>query len=694
MQERAAEARRQEVRGPLELRIESRNSGSRDLYRVQVASFGRRETAEELSRKLQTDLAGPVGVRQSPEGYFQVRAGEFESRQDALNFAAGPVRRAGFSDAFVVKDPGTVPARGVYVALRGPEKLFRISSSGFLFYPATPADSLRLGGKPYRGLLEVSLNSNGRITVVNQLGLEEYLFGVVPAEMSPSTYPQPAALAAQAIAARTYALKNMGRFSGDGFDLTDDTRTQVYGGVAAERGPTNEAVRLTYGLAVYYQGQLIEAMYSSTCGGRTEDYAAVFDAPPVPYLKGVICAVESAQARGEDNGLRGSHLVGELILAGDGRIANRELELAALFGLIPASSELISELEEPAAPEEVGQWVAASAAALRRPVRAVAAGSAEPVNYAGFIAYAAAALIGQEQIQRAISPMDADYYLANMTDGSEVSDDARAAVAFVRQKGIWPGFPDNSIRPAAPILRKDALSLLVRMMLFAHPEMLHSAVLVSVERPPAGGSSQPALTIKWGNRDRQLTLADNARLFQRSDERSTPSGSLVLIGNEKLTFHLDAAGRLDFLEAGLNPTGAASDRFSPAAEWHVSFTRSQLGEKLKPLAPEIGEFLDLEPEKIGESGRVLRFSISGSRQVARVNGYRVKSALGLRDTLVTIRRSQGPDGKIHDFFFDGRGYGHGVGLCQVGAYGMAKAGRSFEEILKAYYTGVEIAKAY
>ena len=61
--------------------------------------------------------------------------------------------------------------------------------------------------------------------------MEEYLPGVVPAEMSPTTYPEFAALAAQSIVARTYALKHLGQYRAQGFDLTNDTRTQVYGGV-------------------------------------------------------------------------------------------------------------------------------------------------------------------------------------------------------------------------------------------------------------------------------------------------------------------------------------------------------------------------------------------------------------------------------------------------------------------------------
>ncbi|MBM3791406.1 MAG: SpoIID/LytB domain-containing protein, partial [Acidobacteria bacterium] len=604
--------------------------------------------------------------------------------------AAGPVREQGFADAFVVRE--TAPARGgaPTLALRGPLNLFRLNPAGYLVYPSSATDFLRLNGKPYRGILDISLNRGGRITIVNQLQMEEYLYGVVPAEMSPTTYPHPAALAAQAIAARTYALKNMGRFKSEGFDLTNDDRTQVYGGAAAEREPTNEAVRSTRGLVLHYQGQPIEAMYTSTCGGRTEDFSAVFDTAPVPYLRGVICAVEAAMPAGNDGGLAGSHLLTQLVVAGDGRIANREIELAALLGLTAAGPELVDGLEQPAEADEIRRWMAAAGALLRRgsPVQ-IPGGSTLP--HAGFVRLALAATIGREAVERTISKVDADYYLANVRDGSTVPDDARTALAFVMQKGLWAGFPDHTVRPHDPVLRKDALVILVRLALFARPEILNEASLAEVSSDSARGR---ALNLRWGNRNRTVPLADNVRLFQKVQERSAPAENLVLIGNEKLSFHLDSEGRIDFIEAALNPTGAASDRFSPVASWQVTLTRAQTAQKLQPLAPGVGELLDLEPERIGASGRVVSFRVRGSRQSAVLNGYRVRGALGLRDTLVTIKRAAGPDGRVESFTFDGRGFGHGVGMCQVGAYGMAQAGRSYEEILKTYYQGVDLVRAY
>jgi stage II sporulation protein D len=202
------------------------------------------------------------------------------------------------------------------------------------------------------------------------------------------------------------------------------------------------------------------------------------------------------------------------------------------------------------------------------------------------------------------------------------------------------------------------------------------------------------LGVKRNNRTQELLLSNAPSLFRMDLGRTVPVDSMRIIGNEKIAFHVDSSGGIDFLETELNPTGASSDRYSPAATWDVTFTRSELKEKLRSLADSIGEFVDLKPARFGKSGRVIQVEIVGSRRAVVLNGYNVRGTLGLKDTLYTITREINPDGSIASFTFHGRGFGHGIGLCQTGAFGMARAGRSYEEILKHYYQGVEIRKAY
>jgi stage II sporulation protein D len=141
-----------------------------------------------------------------------------------------------------------------------------------------------LGGKGYRGILEVSPGLFGGVQVINSVGLEDYLQGVVPSE-SPASWPA-AALQAQAIAARTYAITTS-KASGP-FDEYADTRSQVYGGVAAETTATNQAVADTRGQVVTYNGQPVVTFFFSTSGGKTEDVENTnLGTQPEPWLRSV-----------------------------------------------------------------------------------------------------------------------------------------------------------------------------------------------------------------------------------------------------------------------------------------------------------------------------------------------------------------------------------------------------------------------
>jgi len=140
------------------------------------------------------------------------------------------------------------------------------------------------GKTRYRGVLQFAPGLFGGVSVVNAVSLEDYLQGVVPAE-SPASWPA-AALQAQAIAARTYAITTAR--GGSDFDQYADTRSQVYGGVTAETAATNQAVASTRGQVVTYQGQPVTTYFFSTSGGKTENVEnTTLGNEPKPWLKSV-----------------------------------------------------------------------------------------------------------------------------------------------------------------------------------------------------------------------------------------------------------------------------------------------------------------------------------------------------------------------------------------------------------------------
>lgn len=138
-------------------------------------------------------------------------------------------------------------------------------------------------GRSYRGRLDVtpSSQSPGTIQIVNDVDIEHYVASVLPSE-----YPfrEIEGVKAQAIVIRTYALTSQAR--GDDYRLRDDAQSQVYRGVGTETDLSRSAAHMTAGATASYDGALIEAVYSSHCGGHSADNEDIWGSTPVPYLRG------------------------------------------------------------------------------------------------------------------------------------------------------------------------------------------------------------------------------------------------------------------------------------------------------------------------------------------------------------------------------------------------------------------------
>jgi stage II sporulation protein D len=141
---------------------------------------------------------------------------------------------------------------------------------------ASTARVLIGGTTQYRGIAEVMRNASGTLAGINDVPMEEYLYGVVPRELGPVQYPEAEAQKAQAIAARTYAHGNLGKHWNNGYDLLATVQDQVYGGSAAEHSISTAAVNATAGIVATYNGNLINALFYATSGGKTSNVEDVF----------------------------------------------------------------------------------------------------------------------------------------------------------------------------------------------------------------------------------------------------------------------------------------------------------------------------------------------------------------------------------------------------------------------------------
>ncbi|WP_414755388.1 SpoIID/LytB domain-containing protein [Anabaena sp. CCY 9910] len=143
----------------------------------------------------------------------------------------------------------------------------------------------------YSGQINFQPNAYGTYTLVNEVSLETYLRGVVPHEIG--TNAPTAAVEAQAILARTYALRNLRRFAIDNYQLCANTHCQVYYGLGSTDPRIDKAIAATRGMVLTYNNELIDALYSSTTGGITASFSDVWNGEDRPYLRPVVDAPNS-----------------------------------------------------------------------------------------------------------------------------------------------------------------------------------------------------------------------------------------------------------------------------------------------------------------------------------------------------------------------------------------------------------------
>lgn len=149
---------------------------------------------------------------------------------------------------------------------------------------------LSVNGKRYRNYIEIRRYTDSDMTLINIINIEQYLYGVVPAEIEADAPLE--AVKAQAVAARTYTYRNLNRYSNWGFDLTDTVSSQVYNGYDSERQSANRAVDETKGKKMLYNGNLAHVYYFASSGGMTANVKEVWGSE-IPYLVSVEDPYES-----------------------------------------------------------------------------------------------------------------------------------------------------------------------------------------------------------------------------------------------------------------------------------------------------------------------------------------------------------------------------------------------------------------
>jgi stage II sporulation protein D len=627
--------------------------------------------ARRVAEALKSSVSAPLEVERRGSRHAVV-AGPFETLEAAAQLQE-LLASAGMSAASL-REVAPTPARR--------SRLVRVDADWTVTAVAGESAVLRadrgrllLDGKPYRGELRVSVDSKGLLRVVNAVPLEAYLRGVVPEELGPNTFGELEALSAQAVAARTWVLTQLGRHEAEGYDVCPTPHCQVYGGAGAEHELSDRAVFGTLGRVLGFEGEPATAYFSSTCGGHTEAVENVFDHPPVPYLKGVSCYPESVTF---------TRLAGRPVEAdwqrADGGPAHDILARLWAIGLLDDSDLTGGGFTKRAKGPEAAAWLraAASATGLR-----LEEGAAEALEVGTAISFLASLEQALGWGGRAALLDDADLAAASRFSELRGLEGAQLRSALLAQKGglLPPGL--GRAWAEGRLSRGNVLEVL-DAWLESRGHWKGEAFRF------LGRDGGDLLLLSSGERVTR-SLADEPVLLSGRKGRSAVAATSLEF---KLSDKLYALGppngpaRLLLLEE--DPDGAAFDRTSIYSWWERRTSFEEVARQAKRRAG-VDRLADLQVKRISAAGRVVSVELTDRRgRKTMVEGFSARGLLGLPDSRAQIEVERDSAGKPVAVRATGRGWGHGVGLCQFGAYGMALAGRSHEEILGHYFPGAPL----
>ncbi|NLJ84879.1 MAG: SpoIID/LytB domain-containing protein [Firmicutes bacterium] len=270
------------------------------VWRVQVKAVRDEQAAWDLKGKVEAE-AGMISYVLHEEPWYKIQVGDAASLAEA-EVIKEKIIGLGYEDAWISKAEAPVadavsddsnsiiPTLSIEDGIDG-NLLVDLTRHELVVAPKGKEPlALQLSGSPlrkYRGRLRLTALGQNQIRVVNLVGLEEYLYGVVGAELYSNSKEEQAALAAQAVAARTYTIQNLGKHEGEGYDLCATVHCQVYQGVERESELIRKAVDTTWGQILVYGGQAISAVYHSSSGGATAGAEQVWATRYSGYLRPV-----------------------------------------------------------------------------------------------------------------------------------------------------------------------------------------------------------------------------------------------------------------------------------------------------------------------------------------------------------------------------------------------------------------------
>lgn len=519
--------------------------------------------------------------------------------------------------------------------------------------PREPGLTLRTTEGPYRGLFVIKTGTRKLLHLINRVNLEDYLKGVVPAEMGPRVYDEIEALKAQTVAARTYAMKHRGEWKAEGYDLCATPRCQVYQGIAVEHPLTNRAVEETTGEVLTAQGDLADALFTSTCGGRTENVSVIFpsyDAAKYPYLKSVPCFGEEPQLLASKR-KNSDVLVSLLSIRGRALLASLSRTGTAYVDLVAARNAL---RERVGLPLGGGPKTLQPAAVYEDLVLAAGFGDAGVLT---------------EPVEREIAPRD-------------WPEPSRNALAILQRFDLLGAGP----LPLKRLLTTEEAAGLYASVLARLGDLEELDVRLLKINPGE------ELLVKSPRGREVWKLSPEPVLFAAAGESYTERGVLAFYPGDRARVirRGGVVSAVVLLESGPE---SLFDRGSSWSFWTRRFTGTEIMARMKERdGSRQGTRVErIEIRQRGASRRAIEARVTTDKETILLSGLEIRFSLGVPENGFNVVSGKLATGEAV-FTFHGRGWGHGVGLCQNGTFGMALSGRTYRQILEHYYSGAAVSR--
>ncbi len=276
------------------------------VFSILITAFARRDAADQLRKRLSAENH-QARVAEVGEEILIERKSVSNNIKYRVLVGRWPTEREARTHLDTFKEEFTPRVvRQIVKPTKGTLELFndefssnRLIERGVRFIPLNHESNVKLHAvregtgfhwerevdRTYQGIIEIRLDHRALLLAFTELPLEQYLMGVVPSEM-PASYPMEA-LKAQSVAARSEVLAKIGiKHLNDPFDLCGTVHCQVYSGITNIHERANEAIEATRGQVILLNNKVAEAVFSSCCGGHTENKVNVWNPPDSPHLQG------------------------------------------------------------------------------------------------------------------------------------------------------------------------------------------------------------------------------------------------------------------------------------------------------------------------------------------------------------------------------------------------------------------------